>query len=72
MMCKVFGWLGLNAEKPQGPSLGNWGVASGSAASHPDPGNSYMVEFSEESRNDLPRNRPSKGSAECHAEDPVT
>ncbi len=31
-------------------SLCVWGVASGSAASHPDPGSSGMVEFSEESR----------------------
>src|SRR5271157_4371269 len=36
--------------KPQGRSLCVWGVASGSAASHPDPGSSGMVEFSEESR----------------------
>gem|GEM_PF-1748527 len=31
-------------------SLCVWGVASGSAASHPDPGSSGMVEISEESR----------------------
>ena len=43
-------WLGLTVGKPQGRSLCVWGVASGSAASHPDPGSSGMVEFSEESR----------------------
>jgi len=32
------GWLGLTAGKPQGPSLGNWGVTFVSAASHPDSG----------------------------------
>ena len=43
-------WVaGLTVGKPQGRSLCVWGVASGSAASHPDPGSSAMVEFSEES-----------------------
>jgi hypothetical protein len=37
---RVLGWLGLTAGKPQGRGLEIWGVASGSAASHPDPGNS--------------------------------
>src|SRR5208282_2233229 len=49
MMGKTLGWLGLTVGKPQGRSLCAWGVASGSAASHPDPGSSGMVEFSEES-----------------------
>src|SRR5208337_2528852 len=47
---KMLGWLGLTVGKPQGRSLCVWGVASGSAASHPDPGSSGMVELSEESR----------------------
>ena len=48
--------------KPQGRSLCVWGVASGSAASHPDPGSSGMVEFSEESRNcGRHRNLPESG-----------
>src|SRR5208337_5687869 len=46
---KMLGWLGLTVGKPQGRSLCVWGVASGSAASHPDPGSSGMVELSEES-----------------------
>jgi len=50
MMGKTLGWLGLTVGKPQGRSLCVWGVASGSAASHPNPGSSGMVEFSEESR----------------------
>src|SRR5208282_4397207 len=49
MMGKTLGWLGLTVGKPQGRSLCVWGVASGSAASHLDPGSSGMVEFSEES-----------------------
>jgi len=43
-------WLGLTVGKLQGRSLCIWGVASGSAASHPDPGSSGMVEISEESQ----------------------
>src|SRR5271157_1474164 len=43
------GGLELTVGKPQGRSLCVWGVASGSAASHSDPGSSGMVEFSEES-----------------------
>jgi len=50
MMGKTLGWLGLTVGKPQGRSRCVWGVASGSAASHPNPGSSGMVEFSEESR----------------------
>ncbi len=50
MMNKTRGWLGLTVGKPQGRSLCDWGVASGSAASHPNPGSSGMVETSEESR----------------------
>jgi len=50
MMGKTLGWLGLTVGKPQGRSLCVWGVASGSAASHPNPGSSEMVEFSEKSR----------------------
>ncbi|MGD0043749.1 MAG: hypothetical protein ABSE84_25645, partial [Isosphaeraceae bacterium] len=50
MMGKTLGWLGLTVGKPQGRSLCVWGVASGSAASHPNPGSSGMVELSEESR----------------------
>ena len=50
MMGKTLGWLGLTGGKPQGRSLCVWGVASGSAASHPNPGSSGMVEFSEESQ----------------------
>ena len=50
MMGKDVGWLGLTMGKPQGRSLCVWGVASGSAASHPAPGSTGMVEFSEESR----------------------
>jgi len=50
MMGKRLGWLGLTVGKPQGRSRGIWGVAFGSATSHPDPGSSAMVEFSEESR----------------------
>ena len=50
MWGKRLGWLGLTVGKPQGRSLCVWGVASGSAASHPDPGSSAMVEFSEESQ----------------------
>ena len=46
----MLGWLGLTVGKPRGRSLCVWGVASGSAASHPDLGSSGMVEFSEESR----------------------
>jgi hypothetical protein len=46
----VSGWLGLTGGKPQGRGLGIWGVAYGSPASHPDPPNSWVVEFSEESR----------------------
>ena len=49
MMGKTLGWLELTVGKPQGRSLCVWGVASGSAASHPNPGSSGMVEFSEES-----------------------
>ena len=52
MMGKTLGWLGLTVGKPQGRSLCVWGVASNSAASHPNPGSSGMVEFSEESRRD--------------------
>src|SRR5208337_5640998 len=37
------------APAPKPPCV--WGVASSSAASHPNPGSSGMVEFSEESRN---------------------
>ena len=54
----MLGWLGLTAGKPQGRSLCVWGVASGSAASHPDPGSSGMVEFSEESRYSRPVPNP--------------
>jgi hypothetical protein len=54
MIEKTLGWLGLTEGKPQGRGLGIWGVASGSAASHPDPGNSCLVEFREESRSSRP------------------
>ena len=49
MMGKTLGWLGLTVGKPQGRSPCVRGVASSSAASHPNPGSSGMVEFSEES-----------------------
>ena len=57
MMGKTLGWLGLTVGKPQGRSLCVWGrphkwgsPRSGSAASHPNPGSSGMVEISEESQ----------------------
>ena len=42
--------LGLTAGKPQGGGLRVWGVASGSAASHPNSGSPDLVEFGEESQ----------------------
>src|SRR5208337_3538235 len=47
---RPLGWLGLTAGKPQGGGLRVWGVASGSAASHPNSGSPDLVEFGEESR----------------------
>ena len=38
MMRKVLGWLGLTVGKPQDRSQSIWGVAFGSATSHPDLG----------------------------------
>src|SRR5208337_2539118 len=47
---RPLGWLGLTAGKPHGGGLRVWGVASGSAASHPNSGSPDLVEFGEESR----------------------
>src|SRR5208337_192250 len=47
---RPLGWLGLTAGKPQGGGLRVWGVASGSAASHPNSGSPDLVEFGEESQ----------------------
>ena len=49
MMGKDAWVAGADRREAPGRSLCVWGVASGSAASHPDPGSSGMVEFSEES-----------------------
>ncbi len=63
MMGKRLGWLGLTVGKPQGRSPYIWGVASGSAASHPDPDSSGMVEISEESPNVT--GLPTRSGGEC-------
>ena len=64
MMGKTLGWLGLTVVKPRGRSLCVWGVASGSAASHSDPGSFGMVELSEESHFFAAETRPFRGREE--------